>query len=490
MTLPAHSDLAPTYSRSPKSESRNVIVHFGMGNFHRAHQAAYLDELLRQHDDDVPEWGICGVGVLERDRRMHDALHAQDCMYTLVLKAPDGSYDARVIGSIMDHMLAVDDTQAVLDVLAAPSTRIVSLTITEGGYPIDDATGEFAPDDAAREDGQSPQSPHTPFGLIVEALRERRERGIEPFTVLSCDNLPGNGHIAHDSACGQAALSDQKLAQWIDDNVAFPNCMVDRITPVTTDEDRELVEQQWGIEDAWPVGAEPFIQWVIEDKFPAGRPQWEEVGAQMVTDVVPYELMKLRLLNAAHQMLAHWGRLLGMTYAHEAAEDPDIEAVTRAYLEREALPTLRPVPGIDLDQYVDTLFERFTNHAIADTLNRLAEDASDRVPKFVLPALRGCIEQGRPVDLGAAMCAAWALTLEGNDEDGAPITINDQYRDRLISLAQQQKAGNARALLSDARLFGELESTSEFADRFEHWLHAIRRDGARAVMRELIAQAN
>ena len=477
----ASSPLAPTYDRSAITTG---IVHMGVGGFHRAHQAMYLDRLMR--DGKALDWGICGVGLMPGDARMRDALAGQDHLYSLTLKHPDGHHETTVIGSIHDYRFAPEDRQGVLEVMTAPTTRIVSLTVTEGGYNTDDATGAFRTgSDGARHDAASPHEPTTAFGYIVEALRRRRAEGTAPFTVMSCDNLPGNGKVARTAVVGQARMSDPELADWIEANVSFPNCMVDRITPVTTPADVEQVTAELGVEDAWPVVCEPFTQWVLEDDFPAGRPPYEEVGVQMVDDVVPYELMKLRLLNASHQGLGHWGRLLGMTYGHEAAADDDIATWVRTYLEREALPRLLPVPGIDLAEYVDTLFERFTNASIADTLERLAFFGPSGMPKFVLPTVRDNLAAGGPIRLGAALCAAWSLGVLGTDENGERIPRVDDLR----PLAERQEAGDETAFIADEEIFGDLAENERFRTTYLEELAALRSQGARARMRELVAEA-
>ena len=486
---PNRSDLAPSYDRPAITTG---IVHIGVGGFHRAHQAMYVDRLMR--DGSAPggpqetrlDWGICGVGLLPGDTRMRDALASQDHTYTLTLKHPDGRHESTVIGSIHDFLFAPDDPEAVLSLMAAPTTRIVSLTVTEGGYNIDDATGAFRTETpGAVHDAAHPREPTTAFGYIVEAMRRRRAAGITPFTVMSCDNLPGNGRIARTAVVSQAAMSDPELAGWIEEHVAFPNCMVDRITPQTTPEDIAELRSDLGIQDAWPVVCEPFTQWVLEDDFPAGRPPYEEVGVQMVDDVVPYELMKLRLLNASHQGLGHWGRLLGMTYGHEAAGDADVAAWVRAFLEREALPRLLPVPGIDLAEYVDTLFERFTNASIADTLERLAFFGPSGMPKFVLPTVRDNLAAGGPIRLGAALCAAWSLGVLGTDENGDPIPVADDLR----PLAERQEAGEETAFIANAEIFGDLARDERFTATYLEELAALRSQGARARMRELVAEA-
>lgn len=480
-TAPLHSDLAPSYDRDALGHG---IVHFGMGNFHRAHQAMYIDRLARAGK--ARGWGIVGVGVMEADKRMRDALRAQAGAYTLVLKHPDGHFSPTVIGSVTDMLYAPEEGQAVLDLLASPDTHVVSLTVTEGGYPVDDATGAFVATETTRRDAADPRQPAGVFGYIVEGLRRRREAGIAPFTVVSCDNLPGNGHIAHTAVVGQARLFDTELAAWIDDAVAFPNSMVDRITPVTTEVDREFVRERLEIDDAVPVTAEPFEQWVLEDRFTDTRPPLEDAGVQIVDDVRPYELMKLRLLNAAHQSLAHWGRLIPLVYAHEAAVDADVAAITRAYLEREARPTLAPVPGIDLDTYVDTLFERFSNASIADTLARLAQDASDRMPKFVLGAARDNLAAGRDVSIAAAMCAAWAAGVRGRGEDGSEILLDDQAAGPMSEAARcEDRAQVPESFLGLEQIFGSLGEATVFIEAFREAWGRLERDGVRALMRAL-----
>lgn len=403
---------APGYDRSAISTG---IVHFGVGGFHRAHQAMFVDRLLAAGQRD---WAITGVGVLAGDRSMRDALVPQDGLYTLVTSAPDGTSAARVIGSIGEYLYAPDDPQVVLACLADPATRIVSLTITEGGYSVDDATGRFAPQDPLtlgdlESDAKAPSSV---LGYLVAGLARRWREGIPPFTVVSCDNIQGNGHVARTAVLGFAERKDPALAAWIADRVAFPSSMVDRITPVTTDEIRAMVRERYGIDDRWPVHAESFVQWVLEDDFPAGRPPFEDVGVQMVADVVPYELMKLRLLNASHQAIGHLGILAGYEWVHDVVREPVFRDFLLDHMRLEATPTLRPVPGIDLDAYCHDLIARFGNEAVRDTLARLVVDGSDRIPKFLLPVVREQLEVGGDIRRSALVLAAWSRFLEGCDE--------------------------------------------------------------------------
>ncbi len=470
----------PTYDRDGITTG---IVHFGVGGFHRAHQAMVLDRLLQRGE--AREYGICGVGVLEQDRRMAAAMDEQGGLYTLVLKHPDGTRESRVVGSIVEYLLAVDDPDAVVEKMAHPDTRIVSLTITEGGYNFDHVTGEFVADEpgvAADLRGDAP--PRTVFGLVVEALRRRRDRGLEPFTVMSCDNIQGNGHVARQMFTSYARLQDPAFADWMDEHVSFPNSMVDRITPVTTDEDRAWVRDELGIEDAWPVVAEPFFQWVLEDDHPAGRPRYEDADVQLVEDVEPYELMKLRLLNASHQGLCYFGYLSGYRYAHEATQDDAIATFLRRYMDEEATPTLHAVPGIDLDDYKATLIERFRNPEVRDTLARLCAESSDRIPKWLLPVVRANLASGGPVTLSAGIVASWARYAEGTDEDGQPIQVVDRLADRLTAAAQQQREDRL-AFLRDRQVFGDLVDDERFVAAYRDALDGLLDEGAHATVTRL-----
>jgi mannitol 2-dehydrogenase len=449
----------PQYDRSSLATG---IVHFGVGGFHRAHQAMMVDSLL--NEGKARDFGICGVGVLSGDRRMHEVLTRQDGLYTLVVKHADGRWEPRVIGSIVKYLFAPDDPEAVIEKLASESTRIVSLTITEGGYNVDPFTGIFSTEGLV-DDLKPGAVPTTVFGFVTEALRRRRDRSIEPFTVLSCDNVQNNGRIAAKAFTSFAHLKDPELADWITLTVSFPNTMVDRITPVTTDTDRREIRARFGIDDEWPVVCEPFSQWVIEDDFTLGRPPYEDAGAQIVEDVEPYELMKLRLLNASHQAMAYFGYLAGYRYAHEAMSDPLLASLLTQYMDQEATPTLRPVPGIDLAVYKRSLIERFSNSEVRDTLARLCVDSSDRITKFVLPVIRERLAAGHQTPLAAAIVASWARYAEGVDENGEAIQVVDRMRDQLIKRAQEQRI-NPRALLEERSVFGDLADDPRFVSSF------------------------
>jgi mannitol 2-dehydrogenase len=482
----------PAYDRS---KLRTGIVHFGVGGFHRAHQAMYLDTLMNEGSDDNGDaekaasalhWAICGVGVLPHDRRMHEVMQAQDCLYTLVVKHADGTLEPRVIGSIAEYLFAPDDPQAVVAKMADPATRIVSLTVTEGGYHVHSVTGEFDDrDEAIQHDlqiGKDPDAaPRTTFGFITAALRRRREAGTPAFTVMSCDNIQGNGDVAHKMVSAFARLQDPDLAEWIEREVPFPNSMVDRITPVTADDDRAVLAERFGVEDAWPVVCEPYTQWVLEDHFVDGRPAVDEVGVQVVPDVMPYELMKLRLLNAGHQALCYLGYLSDYRYAHEAAGDELFAEFLLAYMNREATPTLQPVPGVDLEAYKPNLIERFANPEVRDTLARLCAESSDRIPKWLLPVVRQNLADGGEIDRAALVVAAWARYAEGVDEQGEPITVVDRLSERLVATAQRQK-DEPLAFISDREVFGDLVDDERFVAVYTEALDSLHTRGARATM--------
>jgi mannitol 2-dehydrogenase len=469
----------PSYDRSQLTAG---IVHFGVGGFHRAHQALVIDRLLNQGQ--ASEWAICGIGLMPRDQAMRQVMADQDCLYTLVEKSADGSRTARVVGSIIEYHYAPEDVEVVLEKLADPTTRIVSLTVTEGGYNISPVTGDFDLKNAAVvADLADDAVPATTFGLVIEGLRRRRDRGLRPFTVMSCDNIQANGDVARHAFTAFARAKDPELADWITAECRFPNSMVDRITPVTTDEDRAQIAEQFGIDDAWPVVAEPFFQWVLEDAFVDGRPSVEQAGVQVVDDVEPYELMKLRLLNASHQALAYFGYLSGYRYAHEAASDPDFVSYVRNYM-AEALPTLRPVPGVDLGDYTATLLERFANPEVRDTMARLCLESSDRIPKWLVPVIRDNLAHDRPVTVSAAIVASWARYAEGVDEQGERIEVVDRLADQLVATAQTQ-GEDPLAFVRNRELFGDLVDEPRFVEAYLTALDSLHTRGARATVAEL-----
>lgn len=326
-------------------------------------------------------------------------------------------------------------------------------------------------------------TPRTTFGLLVHALSRRRARGSAGLAVVSCDNIAGNGHLTERVVTALADRYESGLREWISAEVTFPNSMVDRITPATTDRDRAELEQRFGVHDEWPVVCEPFHQWVLEDRFPHGRPALERAGVQLVDDVGPYELMKLRLLNASHQALAHLGRLAGYQFVHEAAGDTAFTRFLRGWMEQEARPTLPPVPGIDLDSYTSTLLRRFANPEIQDTVARLAVDASDRIPTFVVPVVRERLAAGARADRGALVLAAWTRCVLGTDDADRPIEHVDRQSDRLSAAAARQR-DDPLAFLRQRDLFGDLADDDVFARSYLQALRGLEERGARAMAQE------
>lgn len=469
----------PNYDRSAL---RAGIVHLGVGGFHRSHQAVYLDRLL--HGGNAFDWGIRGVGVLEADRAIHIALSAQDGLYTLVEKDPHAAAAPRVIGSIVEHLHAPDQGEAVIEAMAAPTTRIVSLTITEGGYGID-VEGHFdtsAPGVVAetREAAHPASAP----GFVVEALRRRRERHFPPFTVMSCDNIEGNGRAAREAITAFAGLRDRSLARWIEELGRFPSSMVDRITPATTEADRAELAAGYGVADRWPVVCEPFMQWILEDDFVDGRPLLEEVGVELVADVAPYELMKLRLLNASHQAMCYAGYLVGYRYVHEVAADPLFAGFLLDYMHDEAVPTLLAVPGIDIPSYSLQLIGRFSNPEIRDPLVRLCTNTSDLIPKFLLPVLRQQLVDGGPIERCAAVIACWARYALGVDEIGEAIVVRDRVRNQVMSAAEEDRS-RPGAFLEQRDIFGDLADSQRLRGSYVRIARALGERGVRATLERI-----
>ena len=470
----------PKYDRS---RLRAGLVHFGVGNFHRAHQAVYLDDLFdagRDHD-----WAIIGAGVREADAIVRDKLRQQDWLTTIV-EQEAAHTKARVIGPHVDFV-PPGDVAALLDVLARPQIRIVSMTITEGGYYISPATQEF---DAAHPDivadAEHIAAPKTVFGLIVAGLARRRAAGIAPFTVMSCDNIPGNGHVSENAVAGLAALFDADLARWIRDHVAFPNSMVDRITPATSDRERATLRDQYGVEDNWPVFCEEFRQWVLEDKFPAGRPALETAGATFVADVAPFELMKIRILNGGHAAIAYPAALLDIHFVHEAMADGQIAAFLDRLTAQEILPVVPPPPGVDLAEYKALIARRFANPKIEDTIPRLCFDGSNRQPKFILPTVMDRLKGGAGVKGLALASALWCRYCYGETESGKKTAPNDPSWTRLQQAAQQAR-DNPLAFLAMRDIFGEAAQHPVYRAAFSGAVSKLWTQGVRMTLADYLA---
>jgi mannitol 2-dehydrogenase len=473
---------APAYDRSTLTAG---IMHFGVGNFHRAHQAVYLDDLFATGSDH--DWALVGAGVRDADEAMRQKLMAQDWLTTVVEQEAETS-SARITSAMIDY-LRPGDAAAIIARLADPAIRIVSLTITEGGYYIDPASQKFDPGhpdiayDAAHMD-----APKTTFGLILAGLIARRAAGIGPFTVMSCDNIPGNGHVTQNAIIGLANLVDTSLAAWVNNTVAFPNGMVDRITPATSPREIALLADNFGIDDNWPVFCESFKQWVLEDNFPAGRPALEKVGVQFVADVAPYEHMKIRILNGGHATIAYPAGLMDIHFVHEAMEHPLVSAFLAKVERDEIVTVVPPVPNTNLHDYIALCERRFANPKIGDTIRRLALDGSNRQPKFIIPSAFDRVTAGQSVTGLALVSALWCRYCYGTTDSGAVIEPNDPSWDRLTTQAKLAKA-DPRAWLAMTDIYGDLARNQTFIAAFTQALSTLWSIGTKATLERYLSDS-
>lgn len=471
--------VVPAYDRS---KLKAGILHIGVGNFHRAHQAVYLNELFSLGEDH--DWALVGAGIKPYDVAMRDRLQQQDWLTTVVELDPNG-LTAKISGSMVDFVEI--DPQAVVERLSSPEIRIVSLTITEGGYFVNEVTGGFDhKHPEIMHDVEHPDTPETVFGVLIAAIRKRRSAGIAPFTVMSCDNLPENGKIARQAVLGLARDLSSDLGDWIEQNVSFPNSMVDCITPATSDRERAMVKDQFGIIDAAPVACEPFRQWVMEDKFPNGRPALEKVGVEFVADVAPYELMKLRILNGGHATIAYPSALMGYHFVHDGMADPLVNGFLAKLEVSEIIPTVPSVPGVNFMNYLATVRERFSNSAVGDTIPRLCLDGSNRQPKFILPTIMDRLANEQTVDGLALEVALWCRYCAGTDDAGNAIELVDEKAARLTQHALQAK-DNPAAFLAMTDIFGPLSENATFAAAFSQALNALWSKGTKATLQAYLA---
>ncbi len=467
------------------SAVRPGIVHLGLGGFHRAHMARYTHDLMQRRPDAL-RWGILGAGLMPGDRTMQERLEPQDWLYTLVERS-GAEEQVTIIGALAGMMLAADDSSSLLRAIDDPAIRIVSLTVSENGYCLNRATKRLDPEHSAiRHDLAAPERPRSAIGLVVEALRRRRGAGLPPFTALSCDNIEHNGRVLQAAVLDLAERREPALAEWIRVEASFPSTMVDRITPVTLPAQVEELRAQRGIDDQWPVFAERFRQWVIEDRFPQGRPDWDEVGAQFVEDVLPYEKMKLRLLNASHLAVAGLGRLGGYTFIDEAMADPLFPRYMAALMDRETGRSLTPLPGVDLVAYKRMLIERFANTAIKDTVERVNTDAP---VNLLVDPIRAQLHAGGEVTLLALALAAWFRRIRGEDEQGRPIEL----RHPMAAVLREKAAEGGpdpRPLLSIRALFGELGEDARLVEPLGRWLASLYAVGSLGTLRRAAEEAN
>lgn len=471
--------LRPGYDRA---ELTAGILHIGVGNFHRGHQAWYLHRLMQQGE--ALDWAIVGAGVRSGDEAMRQRLKEQDFLTTLIELDPASS-QAEVIGSMIDFVPVQTDNAALIERMAQSDIRIVSLTVTEGGYFIDSATGEF---DAAHPEIQhdiaNPNAPVTAFGSMIQALRKRKSDGMDGFTCLSCDNLQGNGDILKQTILGLASAQDPQLAEWIQSRCSFPNSMVDCIVPATTERELALAESM-GISDAAPVTHENFRQWVIEDDFCQGRPAWENVGATFTPDVHSYESMKIRILNGGHQVIAVAGELLSVDTISGCMEHPLIGKLFEKVARTEIVPHVHAVPGMTPNAYVDLISSRFANPKIVDTTRRVAFDGSSRHPGFILPTIREGLAKNESIEGLALVEALWARMCTGRREDGSLIEPNDPNWSALNEVALRAEARPA-AWLEQAQIYGDLCQAESFVSAFETWMRMIKTSGVEAALMHYI----
>ena len=471
----------PRYARDALSSG---IVHIGLGNFHRAHQAWYTHRLMQQGD--ALDWAIIGAGVRAGDAAMRTKLLAQDCLTTLIELDPHGK-SAEVTGAMVDFLTVEGDNAALIARMAQPDIRIVSLTVTEGGYFRDTDSGDLDlnhPD--IRHDGANPATPRTAFGAMVAALRLRRAQGVGPFTGLCCDNLQGNGAILRQTVVGLARLSDPQLAAWIDAECSFPNSMVDCIVPATGPREIALV-QDFGIADAAPVTHESFRQWVIEDNFCAGRPDWDRAGAVFTPDVHAFETMKIRILNGGHQVICGAGELLGLGTISATMAHDGIRAMFRRIARDEIAPHVPAPPGISVPDYIDLIEGRFANPEIRDTTRRVAFDGSSRHAGFLLPSIRDGLARGTPVEGLALAAALWARYCLGRREDGSVIEANDPLWPDLQAAAQAAQSDPA-AWLDRVPIYRDVKGAPRFADAFCHWYRLVSETGVDATIARFAAR--
>ncbi len=473
----------PVYNRT---NDKIGIVHIGVGGFHRAHLAYYLHQ-LRQLGE-ASAWGICGIGLREADTKLSDILKAQDYLYTLMVKHPDGKIEPEVIGSIVDFEMGTTNSEKVIARIANTDTKIVSLTITEGGYNFNPTTGEFNFDNPdIQHELRYPQDPKTVYGFLTAALKKRRDSGLPAFTVLSCDNIEHNGDMARKMLLTFAEVQNPDLAKWIAQEVCFPNSMVDRITPVTDKTDIEILAQNYGVADAWPVTCEPFIQWVVEDKFSSGRPAFEKVGVQFVPDVGPYEKMKLRLLNAGHSVLGILGAIRGHATINACLEDKVFANYLRAFLNEEATPILGDIKGINLEDYKNSLLERFANPNIKDSVSRICSESSAKLPKFLIPTLHENLAIGGSVKFATLIIAAWCYYSDKEeDQNGLPLEIIDDMHRELHQAASKTKI-DPFAFIKQESLFGNLAKHDNFIAVYTSMLKDLyKANDVEKIMRSMI----
>lgn len=480
-SLPPHVQL-PQYDRQ---QLRSRIVHFGFGAFHRAHQALLTNRVLNANGGD---WGICEISLFSGDVLMSQ-LREQDHLFTVLEKGADGNQPI-VIGAVHECLNAkLDSLAAIIEKFCEPQVAIVSLTITEKGYCIDPATGKLDTQNARiLHDLENPTEPHSAPGILVEALHRRRERGLTPFTVLSCDNIPDNGHVVKNAVLGMAEKRSPELAKWIETHVSFPGTMVDRIVPAATEVSLAEITQELGVEDPCAISCEPFIQWVIEDNFVAGRPEWEIAGVQMVQDVLPWEQMKLRMLNGSHSFLAYLGYLAGFAHVSDCMQDDAFREAARRLMLDEQAPTLR-ITDVDLTAYADSLIDRFANPALQHRTWQIAMDGSQKLPQRMLEGVRVHLQRESAWPLLALGIAGWMRYVSGVDDTGNAIDVRDPLSEKIRAIVEtSSEKDRVKALLALSEIFGsDLPQHAQFVDAITDAYQRIVERGARQAVIDTLA---
>jgi mannitol 2-dehydrogenase len=479
--LPANVGV-PAYNRDAIKTS---ILHIGVGNFHRSHQAFYINELIDKYKD--LNYGICGVDLLDSDRKMYNILKDQDGLYTIYTKEPNGAHKAKIIGSIVEYFYGPENPLAVIERMSSPDIKIISLTIAEDGYHLNEITGAFDINHpAVAEDIKNPFSPKTVFGYLTQSFKLRKLRGIAGCTILSCDNIKSNGDTIKKSLLEYVSKVEPELLQWITENTTFPNTMVDRINPITSSQDRHTLKEDFSIDDQWPVIVEPFSQWVIEDKFVHETPAWERVGVQYTDSIAPYENLKLKLLNASHTILGILGTLHGYKTVYEATNDDDFLTFLQAFLDEEVTPTLSDSNLDAIEKYKKSIISRFQNPHINDQLFRICQESSAKIPLFILPTVKAQLLSNKKIEKAALIIAAWAKYNDGIDDNENSYEIVDTMSGTLIRTAALS-IQNPMKFIEIKAVFGDLAQNPLFVDAYLHAIDKVRKNKIKQCIKEINA---
>lgn len=461
----------PSFNRD---HIKTSIAHIGVSNFHRAHQACYMHDLIENHNE--MDFGICGIDLLDSDRKIYNVLKDQDGLYTLIVKDAQGRQQTKIIGAIVEYFFGPENPMAVIERLASPDIKIISLTIAEDGYHLNEITGEFNQQHpAVAEDSKNPFHPQTVFGYLTQAFRLRKLRGVSGCTILACDNIKRNGDTIKQSFFNYVENIEPDLLPWLKENTTFPNTMVDRIIPLTQPRDIDSLKQNFLIDDQWPVVCESFSNWVIEDNFLHGKPPWEKVGVQFVENVEPYENMKLQLLNAGHSILGILGALHGYKTIYESASDTDFMNFLKGYMDEEVLPILDTTKTTSVENYKATLVSRFKNPYINDSISRICNESSAKIPAFILPTVKKQLAKKKAINRAAFIIAAWCKYNDGVNDQGNTYNISDSISHTLIRMATLSHQDPIKFLEIDS-VFNDLKNQAVFTEKYLMYYEAIKKD--------------